>query len=60
MQSNPRTCRCPRSAWVDVPAGRANWIKTICGKCGMWIGYRLDRGSRDGTKALEGQQQEVK
>lgn len=58
--STKEKCRCPRSAWVDTPASRAGWIKTVCGKCGRWIGYRLDRGARDGTKALEGQQQEAK
>jgi hypothetical protein len=35
-----------RSCWLDCPdKQRAGWIRTICGQCGGFVGYRQEQQS---------------
>ncbi|MCC6493487.1 MAG: hypothetical protein IT424_10745 [Pirellulales bacterium] len=45
-------CLCGMELWVDEPPQDAR-IRTHCGNCGKFIGYRPENLTNDGNKSLE-------
>jgi hypothetical protein len=37
---SPRRCLCEQKDWIDDYESRPGWIRTTCGKCHKFIGYR--------------------
>jgi len=51
-ESQGAACRCDMAHWVDQPPQNAR-IRTQCGNCGKFIGYRPENLTNDGNKSLE-------
>jgi hypothetical protein len=56
VKSQDAACRCDMAFWIDEPPQDAR-IRTHCGKCGKFIGYRPENLTNYGNKSLESRRQ---